>query len=144
MDNPPFRGRIPDELRYDPNWDMWARREGDEVVVGATAYGVSLIGEVLAFTPKPLGAEANAGRGLGTVESAKTVLAIHTPVGLRITVCNEAAENRPSLINQDPYGAGWMVRGIPLDWEKDAARLVDASAYREHILSGDPSAEFLP
>lgn len=144
MDNPPFRGRIPDDLRYDTSWDMWARREGDEVVVGATAYGVSLIGEVLAFTPKPLAAEAAAGRGLGTVESAKTVLAIHTPVGLRITACNEAAENRPSLIHQDPYGEGWMVRGIALDWEKDAARLVDAGAYRAHILSGDPSAEFLP
>ncbi len=139
-----FCGRVPDGLLYDTNWDMWVKREGDEVIIGATAYGLFLTGEILAFTPKPRGAEAAAGRGIGTVESAKTVLAIHTPVGVRLLAGNEAAEDCPAKINHDPYGDGWMIRGLPLDWERDVKRLVDAAAYREHVLSGDPQAQLLP
>lgn len=139
-----FRGRIPEGLLYDTNWDMWVKRDGEEVVIGATAYGLFLTGEVLAFTPKPRGAEAAAGRGIGTVESAKTVLAIHTPVGVRLLAGNEAAEHRPAIINQDPYGEGWMIRGLPLDWARDSSRLVDAAAYCRHVQSGDPEAQCLP
>lgn len=139
-----FRGRIPEGLLYDTNWDMWVKRDGEEVVIGATAYGLFLTGEILAFTPKPRGAEAAAGRGIGTVESAKTVLAIHTPVGIKLVGGNEAAEERPALINRDPYDEGWMLRGLPLDWERDRRRLVDAAGYREHVRSGDPEAQFLP
>ncbi|MBI3149910.1 MAG: hypothetical protein HYZ17_15500 [Betaproteobacteria bacterium] len=139
-----FCGRVPEGLLYDTNWDMWVKRDGDEVVIGATAYGLFLTGEILAFTPKPSGAEAEAGRGIGTVESAKTVLAIHTPVSLKLRCGNEVAEGQPALINRDPYGEGWMLRGLPLDWERDARRLVDAAGYREHVRSGDPEARFLP
>ena len=77
------------------------------------------------------------------MESAKTVLAIHTPVGIKLVSGNDEAEERPALINQDPYGIGWMLRGLPLDWERDARRLVDAAGYREHVRSGDPEAQFL-
>lgn len=139
-----FRGRVPDGLLYDTRHDMWVRREGGEVVIGATSFGLHLAGEVLAFTAKPKGAEVAAGRGLGTVESAKTVLAVHSPVAFRLDTPNEAAEERPALINRDPYGAGWMARGAPLDWEADAARLVDAAAYIEHIRAIEPAAEVLP
>jgi glycine cleavage system H protein len=116
------------------------RREGGEVVIGATGFGLHLAGEVIAFTSKPKGAEVAAGRGLGTVESAKTVLAVHSPVAFRLDTPNEEAEERPDLINRDPYGAGWMARGAPLDWEADAARLVDAAAYVEHIRAIEPAA----
>lgn len=139
-----FRGSVPANLLYDTRYDMWVRREGGEVVIGATSFGLHLAGEVIAFTPKPRGAEVEAGRGLGTVESAKTVLAVHAPVGFRLDTPNEAAEERPDLINRDPYGAGWMARGVPLDWETDAARLVDAAAYIDHIRAIEPAAEILP
>ena len=139
-----FKGSVSDGLLYDTRHDMWVRREGGEVVIGATSFGIHLAGEVIAFTPKPTGAEVAAGRGLGTVESAKTVLAVHAPVAFRLDTPNEAAEERPDLINRDPYGAGWMARGAPLDWEADAARLVDAAAYVEHIRDIEPAAEILP
>ena len=139
-----FRGCVPDGLLYDTRYDMWVRREGGDVVIGATSFGIHLAGEVIAFTPKPNGAEVAAGRGLGTVESAKTVLAVHAPVAFRLDTPNEAAEERPELINRDPYGAGWMARGAPLDWEADAARLVDAAAYVAHIRAIEPAAEILP
>ncbi len=139
-----FKGSVPANLLYDTRYDMWVRREGNEVVIGATSFGLHLAGEVIAFTAKPKGAEVAAGRGLGTVESAKTVLAVHSPVAFRLDTPNEAAEERPGLINHDPYGAGWMARGAPLDWDSDAARLVDAAEYIEHIRAIEPEAVIEP
>ncbi len=140
MATEPFRGRVPADRLYDTRHDMWVRREGDEVVIGATGFGLHLAGEVIAFTAKPKGAEVAAGRGLGTVESAKTVLAVHSPVAFRLDTPNEAAEERPQLINRDPYGAGWLARGVPLDWDTDAALLVEAAAYVAHIRAIEPAA----
>ncbi len=139
-----YKGRVPADRLYDTRYDMWVRRDGNEVVIGATSFGLHLAGEVIAFTAKPKGAEVAAGRGLGTVESAKTVLAVHSPVAFRLDAPNEDAEERPDLINRDPYGAGWMARGVPRDWDADAARLVDAAAYVAHILAIEPAAVIEP
>ncbi|HEX8978356.1 MAG TPA: glycine cleavage system protein H [Parasulfuritortus sp.] len=136
-----FRGRIPVGLLYDPRHDMWLRREGDEVVIGATAFGLFLAGEIIGFTAKPRGAVVEDGRGLGTVECAKTVLAVHAPIGFELIEINEAAEDRPAIINRDPYGDGWLVRGRPLDWRRDAGHLVDAHIYRGHVMHVEPDAE---
>ncbi len=136
-----FRGAIPDDLLYDTAHDMWVRRAGDEVVIGATSFGIHLAGEIIGFTAKPRGAVVERGRGLGTIECAKTVLALHAPVGFALTEGNEALEERPALLNRDPYAA-WMARGRPLDWAGDQARLVDAAAYRAHVRRVEPQAEF--
>jgi glycine cleavage system H protein len=137
----PFKGSIPDGLLYDPAHDMWVRREGDEVVIGATGYGIYLAGEIIGFTAKPGGAEVSAGRSLGTVECAKTVLAVHSPVSFTLDRANEELEERATSINGDPYGAGWMARGRPAAWERECARLLDAVAYRAHLRARDPLAQ---
>lgn len=136
-----FRGAIPDGLLYDREYDMWARADGDQVVVGATSFGIHMAGEIIAFTAKPKGAEVERGRSLGTVECAKTVLAVHAPVGFVLTEGNEALEAHPERLNSDPY-THWMARGRPLDWAVDRARLVDAATYRDHILKIEPEAIF--
>lgn len=141
MSRAPFRGAVPDGLLYDPDHDMWVRCEADEVVIGATAFGIFLAGEIIAFTAKPKGAEVERGRGLGTVECAKTVLALHAPLSFVLTEANEAAEERADVLNRDPYGAGWMVRGRPTAWATERARLVDAVDYRAHIRRIEPDAE---
>ena len=143
MSRTPFRGAVPDGLLYDPDHDMWVRREGEEVVIGASAFGIFLAGEIIAFTAKPKGAEVERGRGLGTVECAKTVLAVHAPLSFVLTEANEAAEEAPAVLNRDPYVAGWMVRGRPTAWEAERARLVDAANYRAHIRRIEPEVEFL-
>mgnify|MGYP001160190618 FL=1 len=143
MSRAPFRGAVPDGRLYDPDHDMWVRREGEEVVIGASAFGIFLAGEIIAFTAKPKGAEVERGRGLGTVECAKTVLAVHAPLSFALTAANEAAEERPAVLNRDPYVAGWMVRGRPTAWDTERARLVDAASYRSHIRRIEPDAEFL-
>lgn len=141
-----FRGRIPADRVYDPEHDMWVMTEavGGHVRIGATAFGLHLAGRIIGFTAKPRGARVERGRGLGTVECAKTVLAVHAPVGFDLVEANEAAEDRPEVLNRDPYDAGWMTRGRPLDWPADSARLVDAATYRAQVLRLDPAAEILP
>ena len=138
-----FSGRIPDDLLYDPVHDMWVRIEGDKVVIGASSYGIFLAGKIIGFTAKPRGAEVAAGRSLGTIECAKTVLAVHSPVAIVLTQANEDLEERAAPVNSDPYGAGWMVRGRPASWETDRQRLMDAATYRAHILQQEPGAQFL-
>lgn len=136
-----FRGAVPDGLLYDTRYDMWVREDGDELVIGATSLGIFHAGEIIAFTAKPAGAAIDNGRGLGTVECAKTILAVHAPVSFVLTQGNEEAEENPMLINRDPYGRGWMARGRARNWNADRADLVDAAAYRRHVLLVEPDAE---
>lgn len=136
-----FHGTIPGDLLYDTAHDMWVRREGDDVLIGATSFGIHMAGAIIAFTAKPKGAEIERGRGLGTIECSKTVLAVHAPVTFVLAEGNDALEARPVLLNLDPYAA-WMVRGTPMDWLSDSALLVDAGAYRTHILRIEPEAVF--
>lgn len=136
----PFRGAIPDDLLYDAEHDMWIRREGDEAVIGATSYGIFRAGEIIGFTAKPKGAEVDRGRGLGTVECAKTVLAVRAPVSFVLVVANEGAEEHPGILNRDPYRDGWMVRGRPTAWDDEQPALLDAAAYREHVMRLEPGA----
>lgn len=141
MAHQPFHGAVPDGFFYDTRYDMWVQRDGASVTIGITSFGVFLAGEIIAFTGKPKGAQVDFGRGLGTVESAKTVLAVHAPIAFVLDEVNETLEERPGPINRQPYAA-WLVRGTPRDWAADSARLVDAAAYRTHILSVEPEASF--
>jgi glycine cleavage system H protein len=119
---------------------MWVRCVGDEVLIGATSFGLFLAGELIAFTAKPRGARVSVARGLGTVESSKTVLAVHSPLSVELLAINEAAEDHPRIINDDPYHAGWMVSGRPLAWPEESGALVDAAAYFARVRAIDPDA----
>ncbi|MBP5985993.1 MAG: glycine cleavage system protein H [Azonexus sp.] len=144
MAHTPFTGTIPDDRLYCPTHDMWVQEIGDgEFRVGATSFGIFLAGEIIAFTAKPKGASGQRGRGLGTVECRKTVLAVHAPIEFVLLEGNEAAEKRPRLINDDPYGAGWMARVRAGNWADDRAVLVNAAAYRQHIVKIEPEACFV-
>lgn len=138
-----YRGRIPDDRLYDPQHDMWVQVDGAEVLIGASSFGLFRAGEIIAFTAKPKGAEVALGRGLGTVECAKTVLAVHAPLSFVLLEANESAEEAPAILNHDPYDAGWMVRGRALAWAGECGRLVDAPSYRAHIRRIEPGAVIL-
>ncbi|MGB7501037.1 MAG: glycine cleavage system protein H [Azonexus sp.] len=143
MAHQPFSGSIPDDLLYCPRYDMWvAERNNGEVLIGATSFGIFLAGEIIAFTAKPKGAEVDIGRGMGTVESRKTVLAVHAPISFILLEGNEAAEEHPKLLNSAPYGDGWMARARPTRWAEEKPLLVDAADYRRHVLAVEPEATF--
>ncbi|HEX6736316.1 MAG TPA: hypothetical protein VF096_16020 [Azonexus sp.] len=144
MAHTPFSGSIPDDRLYCPAHDMWVQEIGNgEVLIGATAFGIFLAGEIIAFTSKPTGATVDIGRGMGTVECRKTVLAVHAPVSFVLLEGNEAAEERPRRLNVEPYSAGWMARGRPTRWAEERPTLVDAATYRQHILLLEPEARFV-
>lgn len=140
MAHTPFHGCVPDDRLYCPRYDMWVKPQGDEVLIGATAFGIFLAGEVIAFTAKPKGAEVDIGRGMATIECRKTVLAVHAPLSFVLLEGNEAVEEMPAILNVDPHGAGWMARGRPRAWDAERMQLVDAAAYRRHILAIEPEA----
>lgn len=143
MAHTPFTGSIPDDRLYCARYDMWVQETADgEVLIGATSFGIFLAGEIIAFTSKPKGAEVEIGRGMGTVECRKTVLAVHAPIAFVLLEGNEAAEERPKLVNADPYGAGWLARAQPASWDEEKMLLLDAAAYRQHILKIEPEASF--
>jgi len=120
---------LPDDLFYDVDSNVWARREADgTVTVGMTSYACSLAGELVAYLPKKVGSRIERGKSLASVESGKWVGPIKAPVGGEIISINEAVAVRPSLINADPYDQGWAVRMQPSDWEGEADRLVTGSA----------------
>ncbi len=142
MAHTPFRGSIPDDRLYCPRHDMWVQARDGEVLIGATRFGIFLSGEIIAFTAKPNGAQIAAGRGMGTVECRKTVLAVHAPVSFVLLEGNEVAEEFPAIVGRDPHGAGWMARGRPTGWAAESAGLLGAAAYRAHILTIEPGARF--
>lgn len=143
MAHQPFSGSIPDDRLYCPRCDMWVQETADgAVLIGATAFGIFLAGEIIAFTSKPQGAEVDCGRGMGTVESRKTVQALHAPISFVLLEGNETAEERPKLVNAAPYGAGWLARARPTRWAAEKPTLVDAATYRQHILKIEPEATF--
>ena len=145
MSRSSLRGSIPDDRLYCPRHHMWVQRTGpNEVRLGATGFGIFLAGDIIAFTSKPRGAEVALDRGMGTVESSKTVQAIHAPISFVLLEGNDAAEERPRLVSTDPYGVGWMVRARPIRWAEERSLLVDAATYRRHVQAAIPGLASTP
>lgn len=120
---------LPDELYYNVENNVWARKEADgTVTVGMTAYACALAGEVVAVTPKKVGRSIDLNKSAATVESGKWVGPVKAPVGGEVVAINDALGASPKTINADPYGAGWMVRLKPGNWDGDAATLVTGAA----------------
>lgn len=143
MTHQPFSGTIPTDRLYCPRHDMWVQLlTNGEALVGASSFGIFLAGEIIAFTSKPNGATVEIGRGMGTVECRKTVLAVHAPISFVLLAGNEKAEEHPQSINISPYAEGWMARVRPTRWTEECGQLLDDAAYRQHILRIEPEARF--
>jgi glycine cleavage system H protein len=99
---------VPDELRYTSEHE-WARNEGGRVVVGITDYAQDQLGDVVFVELPEAGTEVEAGQPLGEVESTKSVSDIYSPVSGKVLEKNSEVEQNPALINEDPYGKGWLV-----------------------------------
>jgi glycine cleavage system H protein len=123
---------FPDDLHYLVAYDMWARFEDDGLVrVGATALGVALAGEIVAFLPKPVGESVEQGRAVGAIELFKTIISAKAPLSGVLVEVNDAVGRTPALLNRDPYGAGWLARIRPANWAADSAMLAHGTAVAE-------------
>lgn len=120
---------IPDDLKYSVDNNVWARVESDgTVTVGMTSYAASLAGQIVSFTPKKVGKDVKKDKSCATVESGKWVGPAKSPVSGEVAAVNDAVAAKPGLINQDPYGEGWLVRIKPEDLGADVTNLVTGAA----------------
>jgi glycine cleavage system H protein len=121
--------QMPDELLYDVDNHIWFKELGDGTVkVGMTTVATAMAGKLVAFTPKKVGREVQAGKSCATVESGKWVGPAKSAAGGEIAAVNEDLVATPSLANDDPYGAGWMVIIKPADWGSVKPALVPGTA----------------
>jgi glycine cleavage system H protein len=121
----------PDDLVYHPEHD-WARIEGDEATLGITWFAQDALGELVHYDPPAVGSTVAKDESYGEVESVKAVSDVVAPLSGEVLEVNQKAVDEPEVVNEDPYGDGWLVKIRMADTgELDA--LMDAEAYRAHV-----------
>jgi glycine cleavage system H protein len=100
---------FPEELKYTKDHE-WIRIEGDEAVIGITEFAQGELGDIVFVDINTVGQEVAREAVFGTVEAVKTVSDLFMPVTGTVLAVNEALADEPAAVNNDPYGAGWMVR----------------------------------
>jgi glycine cleavage system H protein len=119
----------PEDLKYHPEHD-WARVEGDVATFGITWFAQDQLGEVVFFDPPEIGSSVGAGESYAEVESVKAVSDVFAPLSGEVTEVNAGLSDAPELINDDPYGQGWLVR-VKLSDTSEVDGLLDVGAYRQ-------------
>ena len=122
---------IPENLRYATSHE-WILVEGDTGTVGITDHAQAELTDIVFAEPPAIGKSVKAGDVAAVVESVKAASDIYAPVSGEVIERNEAIEADPSLLNTDPFGAGWMFK-IRIADSAELASLKDAAAYREQI-----------
>ena len=118
----------PEDLRYHREHD-WARIEDDEAVLGITWYAQDALGELVHYEPPQAGSNVTRDSSYGEVESVKAVSDIIAPLSGEVLEVNQAVVEAPETVNEDPYGAGWLIR-VRLTEPSEADDLLDVQAYR--------------
>lgn len=120
---------IPTDLRYTKEHE-WIRVDGDSATVGITEFAAAQLGDIVFVELPEPGASVEQFATFGVVESVKAVSDLFAPIAGEVVERNEALTDTPELVNQDPYGAGWMVR-VRVAEADQLAELLDAAAYDE-------------
>ena len=123
---------IPAGLRYTKEHE-WTKAEAKRVTVGITAFAVEQLGDItLVNLDVKVGDDVAAGKTFGTIESVKTLSDLYAPVSGKVVEINKELDANPELVNEDPYGKGWM---IVFETSEPGAvdQLLDEKAYEEHV-----------
>jgi glycine cleavage system H protein len=123
--------KVNPDLLYSQDHE-WVRREGDEVVLGISDYAQDQLSDVVYVELPEEGDAFERGDVLAVVESVKTASDVYTPVTGEVLEINEALEDSPELVNEDPYGEAWFVR-MSLEDASELDELMDAEAYKAFI-----------
>ncbi|MCB0504429.1 MAG: glycine cleavage system protein GcvH [Cyclobacteriaceae bacterium] len=122
---------IPADLKYTKDHE-WVKIDGKMATVGITEFASKELGDIVFVEVDTVGDEINVGDVFGTVEAVKTVSDLFMPINGTVEEFNEALEDSPESVNQDPYGEGWMIK-VALEEGADTSELLDADAYKELI-----------
>jgi len=126
---------IPEDLRYSTDHE-WVKVEGKQAIVGITDYAQSELGDIVYLELPDVGTEVVMEEELTEIESTKTTSPVLAPVGGKIVEVNEELKESPQLINEDPYGRGWIAV-FKVTNPDDLDSLMSAKEYEEFIASGD-------
>lgn len=112
----------------------WALAQGDELVIGISAFAVDQLGDItlVNLDVKP-GATIEAHQTFGTIESVKTLSDLFAPISGTVTRINTALESAPELVNEDCWDKGWMIAIKPSRLNEEGGELLDAPAYEAHV-----------
>jgi glycine cleavage system H protein len=124
---------VPEELRYSSDHE-WVRRDGEVVRMGITDYAQDALGDVVFVQVPTVGADVTAGDPFIEVESTKSVSDVYAPVSGAVVEVNEALAEAPQVLNEDPYGEGWIC-AIRMTDPSELDQLLDAAAYQALIES---------
>ncbi len=125
---------FPDDVLYEPDGLVWARREpSGEIVMGITSVHAALAGRLTKVEGRPLGVEYDRGKSVGTVEGGRFFGSVRTPVRGTLLAVNERVLAAPRVLSEAPYTDGWFARLRPLDWEADRQALKPAAEARERL-----------
>jgi glycine cleavage system H protein len=118
---------FPDNLRYTKDHE-WIRLDGNIATIGITDFAQRELGDIVYVEVETVGKSLEAGTVFGTVEAVKTVSDLFLPVSGTITELNPVLAGKPELVNNDPYGEGWMVK-MTVNDPADVNNLLNSSAY---------------
>ncbi|HHQ47715.1 MAG TPA: glycine cleavage system protein GcvH [Acidobacteria bacterium] len=121
---------VPEGLSYTKSHE-WMRRDGDTAVVGITHYAQDQLGEVVYVELPEVGDTVEQGAEMGTLESVKAVSEIYSPASGEVIAVNERLTDEPNLVNDDPYGEGWLIK-IKVG-AVDESKLLDAAGYEQVV-----------
>lgn len=123
---------IPSDLKYLDSHE-WVRVEGDgTVTIGISDHAQSALGDLVFVEVPDIGRKVKAGDAFAVVESVKAASDVYSPLSGEVVAANAELGNAPELINQDPYGAGWLVK-LRLSDATEVTKLLDASAYQKVV-----------
>ena len=125
---------FPEDLRYTKEHE-WARDEGSRVRIGITDFAQDALGDVVYVDLPEVGAEVTASQAFGEVESTKSVSDVFSPLTGTIVERNPLLDERPELVNEQPYGDGWLIV-IEVGNPALVEQLLDAAAYQAFIQQG--------
>ena len=108
----------------------WARPEGEEAVIGITSFAQEQLGDITFVDLPAVGTELTQGAEMGAIESVKAASELYSPVSGAVTAVNEDLAGKPELVNEEPFGKGWMLR-VKLTAKPEG--LMDDKAYAAHI-----------
>jgi len=122
-------GTYPDDLRYHEEHD-WARIEGEQATFGITWYAQDSLGEVVFFDPPEVGETIQKDSSYAEVESVKAVSDVIAPMSGEVVEVNDALQDTPEKVNEDPYGEGWLVK-VRLTSPEESEALLGVAEYRK-------------
>lgn len=118
---------LPADLKYTKEHE-WTKIEGNIVTIGVTEFAQSELGDIAWLEMPEIGDETRIGETFGTIEAVKTVEDLYAPISGKIVEINSELLDSPELVNDDPYGKGWIVK-IELSDESEIAKLLSADDY---------------